>query len=281
VAAVWVFAAAQSTAQPLFPAAKSIETLVANADLVVVGKLVELRADDKTAESRGHEIVLAVEETLKQDLYTIDPYERLGMRVSKPLADVQDWKRRGSLLLVAHDEYAPNASTVIELATGRLEVLTADFTLLLDADAVLRIARETVQHTPAAIKRIHTFALAVPREVVVGTKWEPYYGTGGHLRLSVPVDQSLEKRAQDYIGSDSYQKREEGVRALRYFKSDQNIARVKRLISDPGWGYLKRAPENDGVEVRWYGVRDQAFRTLRAWGVEVEKPVIRDEVRRK
>ena len=107
------------------------------------------KADDVARFVAPDTIVLAVEETLKQDLFTIDPYERLGLRVSQPLAEVQDWKRRGNLLLVAHDEYAPNDSTVIELATGRLEVLTADFTLLRDPDAVLRIARDTVQHTPA------------------------------------------------------------------------------------------------------------------------------------
>ena len=160
-------------------------------------------------------------------------------------------------------------------------MLTADFTLLRDPDAVLKAAKETVRRMPVAIKRIHAFSLAVPREVVAGTEWEKYYGTGGHLKLSVPVDQSLEKRSQDYIGSDSYQKREEGVRALRYFKSDQNIVRVKRLLSDPAWAYLEHPAENGGVEVRWYGVRAEAYRTLRSWGVDVEKPVIREEVGKK
>jgi hypothetical protein len=279
-AAVYMFAAAQLHAQPGFQSARSIETIVANADLVVVGKLVEIRAEEKTADRRGHEIVLAVEETLKQDLFTIDPYERLGVRVAQHLTEVQGWKLRGNRLLVADDAYAPYASTVIELATGRLEVLTADFTLLRDPDAVLQAAKKTLQRMPVAIKRIHTFSLAVPRAVVAGTKWEKYYGTGGHLGLSVPVDQTLQKRAQNYIDSDNYQKREEGVRALRYFKSDENVARVKRLLSDPAWAYLKRAEENDGVEVRWYGVRDEAFRTLRSWGADVEKPVIREEVRK-
>jgi hypothetical protein len=279
-AAVYMFAAAQLHAQPGNQSARSIETIVANADLVVVGKLVEIRAEEKTADRRGHEIVLAVEETLKQDLFTIDPYERLRVRVAQHLTEVQGWKLRGNRLLVADDAYAPYVSTVIELASGRLEVLTADFKLLRDPDAVLQAAKKTLQRMPVAIKRIHTFSLAVPREVVVGTKWEKYYGTGGHLRLSVPVDQTLQKRAQNYIDSDSYQKREEGVRALRYFKSDENVARVKRLLNDPAWGYLKRVEENDGVEVRWYGVRDEAFRTLTSWGADVEKPVIREEVRK-
>ena len=116
-AAVSVFAADQSHAQPQSTAARSIETTVANADLVVVGKLVEIRADEETTERRGHEIVLAVEETLKQDLFTIDPYERLAVRVWQPPAKVQGWKLRGNRLLVALDDCAPHG-TVIELAPG-------------------------------------------------------------------------------------------------------------------------------------------------------------------
>jgi hypothetical protein len=273
-----LFACAESRAQPLFGSASSIETTVANADLVVVGKLVEIRPREATTQRSGHEILLEVEETLKDDLFTIDPYERLGMRVSVPLAEVQGWKRRGNRLLVAHDDCAPDSNTAIELAAEGCEVLTADFTLLRDGKDVLQAAKETVRRTPVAIKRIHTHSLAVPLDLIAGTKWETYYGTGGHLRLSVLVDQKLEKRAQKYIGSDSYMQRHEGVRAIRYFKSDQNIARVKPLLGDPA--YANQAGENDGVEMRWYGVRDEAYRTLRAWGVEVEKPVIQENVRK-
>jgi hypothetical protein len=278
-AAVCVFAAVETQAQPLFPAARSIEATVANADLVVVGTLIKFVAKEQTVQRGGHEIGLEVSETLKQDLFT-DPYERLGLRVANPPDEINDWLSRGNKLLVAHDDNAPDECTVFELAPGRCEVLTADFTLLRDGKDVLAAAKETVRRMPVAIERIHTYPLVVPRAVIAGTKWEPYYGTGGHLRLSVPVDQKLEKRAQDYIDSDSYQNRQEGVRALRYFSSNQNIARVKRLLVDPGWGHLKHAGENQGVEVRWYGVRDEAYRTLRAWGVDVEKPVIREEVRK-
>ena len=133
---------------------------------------------------------------------------------------------------------------------------------------------------PAAVRRIHTFGLEVPREAVAGTKREEYYKTGGYLSLSVPVDERLEKRARDYCRSESYRRREEGVRALRYFKSDENIARVKRLLNDPGWAYLYHAQENKGIEVRIYGVRQEAYRTLRVWGIDVEMPVIREEVQK-
>ena len=161
-AAVSVFAASESHAQPQSTAARSIETTVANADLVVVGKLVEIAADEKPRNNEGNEILLVVEETLKQDLFTIDPYERHCVRVSQPLTEVQGWKLRATDCSSRTMTPAPHASTVIELcrASG---VIAADFTLLRDPDAALQAAKETVRHMPVAIKRIHAFSLSVPR----------------------------------------------------------------------------------------------------------------------
>ncbi len=130
---------------------------------------------------------------------------------------------------------------------------------------------------PAGVKRIHTFRLQVPRKVVAGTKWEHYYDTGGYLVLSVPVDMQLEKRAHDYIRSRSGPKRAEGARALRYFESDENVARVRPLLNDPEITHLQPAYENKG-EVRVYGVRYEAYQTLESWGIDVEKPLIREEI---
>ena len=165
---------------------------------------------------------------------------------------------------------------VIALTDEPLEILTADFQLLRDPEAVIRIAKETVSRFPAGVRRVHTFPVSVPREVVIGTKWE----SSGGLELAVPVDERLEKRAQDGILSANFLTREESARALRYFKSDENVARVKTLLNDPGWGYFKHPSQNNGIEVRHYGVREAAFGTLKSWGVNVEKPVIREEVRK-
>jgi hypothetical protein len=169
---------------------------------------------------------------------------------------------------------------MIELVPGKMEVLTADFTLLRDPEAVIGAVEDALLRVSPAAKRIHTFGLAIPREAVAETKWEEYYATGGHLVLSVPVDERLENRAHEYISSDSYQRREEGIRALRYFKSDENVMRARMLLDDPGWAYLYHAQENEGVEVRIYGVRREAYRTLKYWGTSVEKPTLREEVRR-
>ncbi len=142
--------------------------MVANADLVFIAKL-EKFSDGKPAEGReGHEATIDIEDTVKQDVFTIEPYHRLQVYIPRPASVLADWQKRSCRLLVAYNEYSPNETTVIELVPGGLEVLTADFKLLRDPDAVIKSARETARHMPAAVKRIHTFGLKVPREAIPG-----------------------------------------------------------------------------------------------------------------
>jgi len=262
----------------LIPHAQSIESTVANADLVFIAKLVKFgdgeRADVERADGRQvYWATIAIEETLKKDLFQIEPYERLSIYVPGPASALADWTKRSCRLLVALASDAPKATQVIELAEGKLEVFKADLTLLRKPDAVIQAAREAARRTPPGVKRIHTFGLKVPRELCAGTQWEQYYHTSGHLVLSVPVDKHLEKRAQDYLRSESYLKRAEGVRALRHFKSDENIARVRPLLDDPGRYHAQ------GVETI-YVVRREAYETLKSWEIDVKKPVLREDVRK-
>lgn len=266
-------------AQPLFPHAESIESTVANADLVFIAKLVKFGEREPVEGRVVHNTTIAIEETLKQRPREDEPYRRLQVYMPRSRSVLADWKKRSCRLLVATDEYAPYATTVIELTPGRMEVMSAEIKLLRDPDDVIKIAKETVRRMPAAVKRIHTFDLQVPRKIVAGTEWEKYYNTGGHLRLSVPVDKKLEKRAQDYVRSEEPHKRGEGARALVYFKSDENLALVRPLLEDPGITYVQPAYEDKGEE-RVYGARYAAYRTLKSWGVDVEEPVIREEVRK-
>jgi hypothetical protein len=269
----------EARAQPLIAHAESIECTVANADLVFIATLVEFgnahRADGRDV----HDATITIEQTLKTDILEDEPYQRLQVQVAHPVTVLTDWKQRSCRLLVAYDECAPYSTTVIELVPGKMEVLKADFTLLRDSAEVIRAAEEALRRMPAAVKRIHTFRLIVPRERVAETAWDKYYDTG-YLVLTVPVDEELQNRALEYIRSESYMSRYEGVRALRYFKSDENLARVKALLNDPGWAYLRHAEENDGIEVRIYGVRQEAYRTLKCWEIDVQEPLIREEVRK-
>ena len=272
IVAVAMVSSAQARAQPLFSHAESIEATVANADLVIVGRLVEF--------GEGVEGKIDVEETLKRDIFAGEPHRRLGIRFPYSASMLAGWKDRSLRLLVAVNEDNPGATKVIPLGPAQLEVLTADFRLLRDPEAVIRVAKETVRRVPAPVRRFHTFARMVPREAVTGTEWEHYYGTGGCLFLGVPVDGQLETHARDDIRSSGYQRREEGVRALRYFRSEENIARLKGLLNDQGWARDYSVRDDEGIEVHFYGVRQEAYSTLSYWGVEAEQPLIREAVRK-
>src|SRR3954453_8974433 len=169
---VSLVASVQAHAQPLFGHAESIESTVANADLVVIGKLVGFGGEEQADEGEKHEATIDVEETLKEDIFAVEPYRRLRVDVRRSASVLANWKDRSHRLLVATNECALGATTLIELSPDRPKVLTADFTLLRDPEAVIQAAKETVRRMPAAVRRIHTFGLEVPREGVAGTKWE-------------------------------------------------------------------------------------------------------------
>lgn len=275
VIGVSLIATVQGFAQPLSPQTESIESLVANADLVFIATLEKFGDGDRATGREVHQATIVIEETLKKDLFN-EYHDRLSIYIPAPASVLADWQERSCRLLVAHRSDEPKETTVMELAKGKLEVMRDDMTLLRNPDDVIKAAREAVRRMPLGVKRVHTFRLSVPRELVGGTTWEPYYGTGGHLRLVVPVDMHLEKRAQDYLRSENYMKRAEGVRALRYFKSDANIARVKALLTDPGH-VIRQADKGEGQEA-FYVVRYEAYETLKAWRIDVKEPVIHEDV---
>jgi len=182
----------QALAQPLFSRAESIESTVANADLVFIATLVDFRAVGKGNIPHEHMVTIAIEETLKQAPISRDePYQKLSLDLSRPASVLADWKARSSRLLVACQEYAPQETIVIELVRDKLEVMTAEMTLVRDPETVIRIAKETVRRMPAHIKRVHTFELQVPREIVVGTSWEKYYDTGGASQAKRPSESAV------------------------------------------------------------------------------------------
>jgi hypothetical protein len=276
VIAIGVFLAAvePTSAQPLFAHAESIESTVVNADLVFIAKLVKLGDATQVDGLEVHAATIAIERTLKQEIYNDESYELLQVRIARSAAVLTDWIERSCRLLVLLKDDAPYANTVIELVPGKMEVLKADFTLLREPEEVIRAAAESLRRMSPAVKRVHTFALRVPLNHVAKTRWAEYHG----LTLDVPVDEQLEKRAVEYLRSENYLEREQAVRALRYFKSDENISQVEAMLNDPGWAYLHHPQENNGIEVRLYGVRDAAYKTLKSWGMDVDKPMIREEI---
>lgn len=258
-------------AQPLVGGIESIECTVANSLLVILGTITEVHPKEADRNTRC-EATVAVEETLKGshgDLRRV--------RLNRSAADLTRWKERSTRLLIVQSD-PPTQTDVIDLPDAGLAVLTSDFTLLRKPDDLIRAVKETVRRMPG-VTRIETYKLRVPdRVTVAGTKWEEAYKSGGYIRVAVPIDDRLEKTAHDYLRSRDYELRQEGTILLRYFKSDDNVARAKALLDDPNWGYNQRAEENWGTEVRSYRVREMAYSTLKHyWGVKVAEPITREE----
>ena len=68
--------------------------------------------------------------------------------------------------------------------------------------------------------------------------------------------------------------REDAVKSLRTFKSDDNIALLKSLLSDVT---IRNENRPDG-EFRVYFIRRAAYDVLSEWGTKVEKPPIEERV---
>ena len=64
----------QSHAQPQFPRTHSIESSVINADLVFIAKLVDFREAEEGNGDKPHEATILVEESLKKEAFTYEPY---------------------------------------------------------------------------------------------------------------------------------------------------------------------------------------------------------------
>lgn len=266
-----LFVTAEVQAQPLVGGVESIECAVANSSLVVIGTIVEVHATKNPEANAEVEATMIVEETLKG---SHGERRRVGLRRSA--ADLAGWKERSTRLLVMQD--GPTELDAIDLTDKGLAVFASNLTLLRKPEDVIRVAKETVRRMPG-VKRIETYRLRVQdRATVAGTKWEKTYKDGSYIRVAVPIDDRLEKLAIEYLRVKDYEQRREGAILLRYFKTDENIARAKALLDDPNWGYNHRAEENRGVEVRSYGVREMAYSALRDWGVKIKEPITREEV---
>ena len=151
-------------------------------------------------------------------------------------------------------------------------VLTADFRLLADDDSVIRAAKEAISRVPANVKRIHTLTLWKPESIELEL--------GQPLKLNVPVDERLEKLTKGLLESKSPRDRIGGLEAIRYFKTEENIASARKLLADP---YKTKLWDTQTAVLKpyySYEVRSAAWNTFQSWGIAVDKPVIREEIQK-
>jgi hypothetical protein len=262
----------EARAQPVFERELSLDGMILNADVVVVGKVIEF-AEGKELQ----ELTIAVEETLRGEhrerrtVYLNHKLWRLGVG-GVAVSDIMKWKDESRRLLVALENEPLIVCGLIDLSDAKLRVFRGDLMTVHKPEDVLKGAQEIVRRAPG-VKRVDTFSLKLPTK-------EGKFDVTDTTFVDVPVDERLEKRALEYLGSKFGQQREEGARAMCSFKSDKNVAQLKLLLSDPEWSIKQRAADNRGIEVREYFVREAAYKTLQYWGVNVDKPILREEVRR-
>ncbi len=173
-----------------------------------------------------------------------------------------------------------------------LPIFTVDLTLLTKPDEVLRAARAVaVEGGKAERVRLHEVPLFYDVMRVTGK-------SGDANVLYVPINGRLEAAARAWIKSpgDILRRlgiarpegvnhrwsltdplRLEGVRALGYFKSDENIVILKGLLDDDAFTHRKiEEGKQAGNSEKVYYIRKEAFEMLRRWGVQVNEPVLKE-----
>ncbi|MCS7465094.1 hypothetical protein NZK35_00220 [Stieleria sp. ICT_E10.1] len=258
------FASDHATAQPLFYTAESLESWIINADRVWVARIVRVRDEPIPGGSEKPGITIAVEETLKYPIFE-QRHEKMGLFVEHPTARFKDVEERSSRLLIAHSDHHQFSPKLIELTPDKVEVFRADFTILRNPDAVIQAAREIIARVPPNVRQLHTVRLPIPPDVLIKSK------LGAYGQLIVPVDEQLETLAIGLLNSESYSSRSKAAEVLRYFKSEANIDRLRALLKDTRYS---EQMADDRTRTKYYGVRDQSYQTLKAWGIKVERPVI-------
>ena len=271
MSAVFIPLATLAHAQPSCELKPTIEGIVLNADTIVVGMFAEFSVGEEF-----HNATIAVENTLRGEHHEQVHVQffakrwQVGVPIHNPaqLALLKTDSHRLLLALEGHPRHARTVRGLIDLSSTDLAVYMADFSVLRKPEDVLLATKDAIGRSPG-VTRIETLPVFVPMKGGYPGMWH----WGGRTRIVVPVDGRLGKRAQEYLTAQEPWKRMEGLWALRYFKTDENISQAKTLLSDPF-----RVQEQQGMGKIWrYPVRKRARETLSYWGVHVSPPPVDEE----
>lgn len=277
--------------------AESTEWVLATSERAVAGKVVKV--DDVLADDRQNYQVLtvAVSRTLKgqhaeRASIVVPPHIHKGyakhwMNDGIPIVFCLTLNDGKGTSLSPHlfpwvmrtTESAPH--TILlgnskHVSRRYLPVLTRDFQVLTEPDAILKFLDKTIESQPRTVNR-RSHALELPGSSPAFEKlW-----AGSAVLLVVPVDDALEALGVKWCQSRSPYERMHGATILRHFESDRNVALLKGLLDDPSsfeQRSIRAAPGMTGVvlvqRTTSYYVRQSAYNSLRALGVQVERPVL-------
>jgi hypothetical protein len=289
-------AAGTAGAQPSLVTHWSLEARIAAAETVVIGTIIKVQRKVLVAPGQPDKFgvvypdgqhkqapVVKIDEVLKGNLQGV--VDNLQPRWSlSPDLSYDQWGKAGNKILWflgpaprpgqsrRWDFVVFGKAVPYELRLGgqrRPPMYAMDFTVLHDEKAILARARPYAR----------TSTRILPTDAIrFGPPWHD---------LIVPVEPALEPMARRLIAApqtfvpmgeklnarDRYQFRFGGVKLLRHFKSEANIALLKSLLADPLENF-------EPSFVPPHPVRVKAFEVLLHWGLDAPLPKPADEVTR-
>ena len=264
---------------------ESIDLIIADSDTVVRGRVIAVVRDTGKGSVIYETAKVKVTETLKGPKR--DEIILLTRHTGRENIPSQ-WREEGVEMLfcvVKGERYKDNdkryaeSEWTVRYRWGRLSafrlndkpergVFTTDFKVLTKADDIMKAARQAASASTRK-KKLLEHRVDVPG----ATEAHKKLYAGSSVYLVVPVDERLEKQAKKWLKSTDFMLRYEGARALRHFKTDENIPLLKGLLSDPGYT-VRTYSKTDRRRV--YSVRKEAYEALTEWGVQIDKPVIEE-----
>ncbi len=291
---------------------KSLETRVLASELIIRGKVIGISLSTQDPD-RWRDVSIEILEALKGDspgkiVLTMGKWTEPEMKKVMESGVEQLWFLRKTKIPKPGypDEYkhsnkrqnlfewlsrpVPMKGPLATLSGNEKAIFSMNFSLLRSGTEVLEAVRLAVK--AGAGDKSHGFH--PPRSLM------QLCGTSGDANsLLVPADHRLESIAQELIDSpgttvarasrhivldggsekdaeefNSQMKvwhpflQKEGVQALANFQSEENIKRLKSLLGHPATKSI------NGSKIRYYYVREAAYKLLKEWNVDVDKPVL-------
>lgn len=258
VAALGVFAPAQPGEVRL----TSLEATVLNSDAVAEATLTHYTLGENA--SSIVDATFEINQTLKGDAPPT-----LTVTLNRGLRTFEAWQEGKSHMLLTRN----GASwSVVELSDPKEPLLTAEFKLLRDPEAVSSAAKEALRSHPG-VTGIPTVRITVPADVA-----QNFRQRGSGTFVEVPVDQQLEHRARASYRSARGLNHLEIATILGYFKSEENVAILKALLSDASYATYGYSDNRIGHSHRAYLARRAAFTSLATLGVHAAEPVMDEDI---
>jgi len=225
-----------------------LEAVVHNSETVLLGKILKVEGEREQLGQMTYKIRFKVEEKIKGG-------DLLGyFYLFAKREQIDAWIESGARLLLnsPYQTYGNpgSASVFVDLTKPKLQqqlslgeggVLNSVET----SEELLEILRKTVQRLPG-VERIRTFQMPTEPKFV---KQAILLIQDGFPIVFVPIDKPLETWAKRVIEGKTELRADRGTRALKNFKSDENIKWV-RLAIDNATDDSKRAALN-GVLMEW------------------------------